>query len=245
MLLAALFDFNGTLIRSPDWMDLETRRLPEAALAELAARGVLPPPNAETLARAEAAFRSARQRASATNRETSHVDDLAAILETIGHAEDLTRQELEAVVAELHRRCLPSLELLPGAAEAVAEILRMGLRLAVISNAAYAPFLGWALDQFGLAEAFEQVVVSAAVGWRKPGTEIFTLTLARLGLPGEACAYIGDDYAKDVVAPKRAGLRAIWYNPLQTTPPDAAAEPEAVVGDLREIPGYLRRWRSV
>jgi putative hydrolase of the HAD superfamily len=247
MITALLFDFNGTLIRSPQWMDLETRRLPEAALAQLALEGDLPPLDGVGLAVAQQAFRTARLRANDSGRETSHLEDLAAILTAVGQAGHVSCERTEAVVAGLHRACLDNTELLPGAVETVRQLQEMGLRLGIISNAAYPPFLGWALERFGLARAFESVVVSADVGWRKPSSEIFHLALNRLNLQPAEVVYAGDDFEKDVAAPKRLGLRAIWCRLLgQSLPtgPLASIEPDATVEALREIPEWLARWRS-
>jgi putative hydrolase of the HAD superfamily len=57
---------------------------------------------------------------------------------------------------------------------------------------------------------FEVVVDSAFVGTRKPEPEIYALTLERLGLPGDACAFV-DDLERNVVAARHAGLHGIVY----------------------------------
>jgi putative hydrolase of the HAD superfamily len=59
-------------------------------------------------------------------------------------------------------------------------------------------------------ELFEVVVDSAFVGMRKPEPEIYTLTLERLGLPAEACAFV-DDLAVNVEAARAAGMHGIVY----------------------------------
>jgi putative hydrolase of the HAD superfamily len=59
-------------------------------------------------------------------------------------------------------------------------------------------------------ELFEVVVDSAFVGMRKPEPEIYTLTLERLGLPADVCAFV-DDLAVNVEAARAAGMHGIVY----------------------------------
>jgi putative hydrolase of the HAD superfamily len=59
-------------------------------------------------------------------------------------------------------------------------------------------------------EVFDVVVDSAFVGTRKPEPEIYAITLERLGLPGDACAFL-DDLEINVEAAREAGMHGIVY----------------------------------
>jgi putative hydrolase of the HAD superfamily len=59
-------------------------------------------------------------------------------------------------------------------------------------------------------ELFEVVVDSAFVGTRKPEPEIYAITLERLGLPAEACAFL-DDLEVNVHAAREAGMHGVVY----------------------------------
>jgi putative hydrolase of the HAD superfamily len=59
-------------------------------------------------------------------------------------------------------------------------------------------------------ELFEVVVDSAFVGTRKPEPEIYAITLERLGLPGDACAFV-DDLEVNVGAARDAGMHGIVF----------------------------------
>ncbi len=242
MISAVLFDFNGTLIESAEWMALETKHLPRLALAHLAAQGTVPAHSPDHVARAESAFRAERQAANQSHRETSHSQNLRAVLRALEWSGHVADAEIEAAVEALQRACLPSVTLLPGAAEAVSELQTRGYRLGIVSNAAYPPFLHWTLEKFDLAAAFEQVFVSADLGHRKPGTEIFRIALQAMRLqPGEAL-YVGDDYEKDVVAPRSIGLTALWYHPQPlSAAPAGTPEADTVIASLSEIPRWLAR----
>ena len=75
-------------------------------------------------------------------------------------------------------------------------------------------------------EVFEVVVDSAFVGVRKPEPAIYALTLERLGLPAEACAFI-DDLEVNVVAAQEAGMQGIVFRDTAS----AVAELEALLTD--------------
>ncbi|GAA4981420.1 HAD-IA family hydrolase [Kitasatospora paranensis] len=66
-----------------------------------------------------------------------------------------------------------------------------GVRTAVLSNSLgrepYDPYAG-----FDLAGSFDEVVLSAEVGLRKPDPAIFRLVLDRLGVSAEECLFVDD-----------------------------------------------------
>src|SRR5262249_39893988 len=81
-------------------------------------------------------------------------------------------------------------------------------RRPLLGDARPAPLLPFAGCP-GLAPFLEFVVDSAEVGLEKPDPRIFHAATGRLGLPPEACAYVGDIYEIDVLGAERAGLAAI------------------------------------
>jgi HAD superfamily hydrolase (TIGR01662 family) len=242
---AYLFDFNATLVHSPAWMELEIRTLPEAAFGHLAGQGHITPLSQAALSRARAVFQQCRQRADESGRETSHVDDLRTMVSTLQLAERLPEAVVEETVRTLHRALVAQATLIAGAAETIRLLRGQGQRLAIVSNAAYAPYLRWTLQQFGLYEAFEQITVSADVGVRKPDPEIFAIALEEMRLRPAEAVYVGDDFGKDVVGAKSAGLRAIWYRPPGASWPDGQkVVADAVVSELLQIPLLARRWQA-
>jgi putative hydrolase of the HAD superfamily len=75
-------------------------------------------------------------------------------------------------------------------------------------------------------DVFEVVVDSAFVGTRKPEPAIYALTLERLGLPAEACAFV-DDLEVNVAAAQEAGMQGIVFRNTAS----AVAELEALLND--------------
>jgi len=94
-------------------------------------------------------------------------------------------------------------EAVPGALEAVSELERLGLRLAVVSNwdVALAEHLG----RLGLADRFATIVTSAETGAPKPDPRVFELALERLGVPPGRALHVGDAEADEEGA-RAAGM---------------------------------------
>jgi HAD superfamily hydrolase (TIGR01493 family) len=105
-------------------------------------------------------------------------------------------------------------EVVPGAAEAVAELERIGLRLAVVANWDIA--LPEHLEDLGLARYFAAIVTSGEAGVPKPDPRIFHLALDRLGVAPERALHVGDSEADELGA--RAAGMAFEPVPLATVP---------------------------
>jgi HAD superfamily hydrolase (TIGR01509 family) len=66
------------------------------------------------------------------------------------------------------------------------------------------------LAEAGLESFFRAIVDSSQVGFWKPDPRILEPALARLGLPRERVAVVGDRADRDVEAALAGGLRAVW-----------------------------------
>jgi putative hydrolase of the HAD superfamily len=82
-----------------------------------------------------------------------------------------------------------------------------GLRLGVISN--FAPTLASILEDKGIREYFDPVIVSTEVGLEKPDPAIFTLALEKAGLSAHEVLYVGDHERNDIWAPAQIGMDAV------------------------------------
>ncbi len=84
-----------------------------------------------------------------------------------------------------------------------------GIRLALLTNNVREWEARWR-SMLPVDELFELVVDSAFVDMRKPEPGIYALTLERLGLPGEACAFI-DDLEVNCDAAREHGIHPIRF----------------------------------
>ena len=100
------------------------------------------------------------------------------------------------------------------------------------------------LEQAGLARHLAAVVISDAVGLRKPRREIFEAVLARLGVAPEQTLHVGDSLRADVVGAAALGIKTAWLT-RRVKDPRAALEahrgpaPDFTIRDLAELPALL------
>lgn len=99
-----------------------------------------------------------------------------------------------------------------------------GLRFALCTNNVREWERLWR-PKLPIDEVFDVVVDSAFVGMRKPEPGIYALTLERLGLPGDACAFV-DDLEVNVAAAREAGMQGIVFRDT----PSAIAELDSLLG---------------
>ena len=91
----------------------------------------------------------------------------------------------------------------------LARRLHSRYHITLLSNAS--PFLpGGLMREPHLAGLFDQVIISAHVGMRKPDPEIFRYTCRSLDLPPSACILI-DDKERNTLAAEALGMKAVTH----------------------------------
>lgn len=159
------------------------------------------------------------------------------VLTRLGVASDPTLAE--RLTASHMRLLVQQVRHLTHHAEVLAR-LRAGKLLAVCSNFSHSQTALAVLEAAGLRWHFDAILVSDAVGFRKPRPEIFRATLGALGVaPGEAL-HVGDSLSADVAGAAALGMRTAWITRRVASADDALAkhdgpQPDHVVSDLREI----------
>lgn len=114
-------------------------------------------------------------------------------------------------LTSLYREHRPEIQ--PGAGiEDLLGRLRGRFRLAILSGGLL-PAQQLKLDALQIAQFFDAVIFTEPLGpeARKPSPAGFEAVAARLDVPHAACAYVGDNPAKDFVAPNALGWRTIQY----------------------------------
>jgi putative hydrolase of the HAD superfamily len=135
---------------------------------------------------------------------------------------------------------------MPGAHATLEQLRQAGLRLGLISNAGDDANVQRLIDQAGLRAYFDPILVSAAVGLRKPNPQIFALVLSAWGLPPAECVMVGDTLGADILGAQLAGLRHVWLTAHADHPANQAHRgqivPEMEVASLPELLPVLRAW---
>lgn len=141
---------------------------------------------------------------------------------------------------DAHRVALSEAAKLPDHYVTLLRALKPHYRLAVVSNFDYTPTALGMLRDAGVEDLFDTIVVSDAIGWRKPRPEIFDVALQQLGVaPGDAL-FVGDRADIDVVGAQRMGMSVAWVNRDRTPLPAGITPPDYEIRDLAELAPVLR-----
>lgn len=122
------------------------------------------------------------------------------------------------------------------------ELTRMGLKLAVVSDA---PSLqAWLrLEYLNLSDHFDEVVTFDDTGHWKPSPEPFQLALKRLGFKSEDCAMLGDWVDRDLAGAKQLGMQTVFAR-YGAELPGEGIQPhtDATIDDIRDLVPLIRQW---
>lgn len=109
--------------------------------------------------------------------------------------------------------------------------------LGIVSNFDHAPALLHLLERHGVAQWFDPVLVSGALGVRKPARAVFEQALGVLDVPRDAVLFVGDSVEEDVAGAQAANLDVVWLDANGQPPP--AQPPTHVLRALPELPAWL------
>lgn len=244
---AVAFDLFDTLV------DLRYEDLP---LQEHEGRGI-PPTTGELYAalaqRAEVGFdafaaallavdRELRDVRYAEGRELPTEERFAALVERLGLDDD----ELPAILTAVHMSVLRSTVEVPEHHADLLASLGRRVRLGLCSNFSHSETAFGILEAAGLYGYLDAVVVSDAVGFRKPRSEIFEAVLRELDVAPEEMLHVGDNLHADIGGAYALGIRTAWVTrrvdaPEQRLKDYTGPPPDVTIRDLAEIPALLSR----
>jgi len=169
--------------------------------------------------------------------------DLAAIIADI--YPQLNGAGIESALTAIHHsldELLPRfpITLKPETMETLAAIKAAGLKIGLVTarNMSAAAMTG-ELDSLGIGSYFD-CVITGLENTRKPSPDGIHASLKKLGLAPEEAVLVGDAEA-DIIAGREAGVPVVLLangtHHLAKLPHDGAA---AVIGNLNELPGYLK-----
>jgi HAD superfamily hydrolase (TIGR01509 family) len=177
----------------------------------------------------------AERRRAADHREVAAPERFAHLLRCVHLDPDACPPDLLRALLETHRRELARAAEFPPEHAALLADLASRYRLAVVSNFDDSPTAVGILEEAGVAHLFDAIVVSEAVGWRKPAPVIFTEALRRLEVAPAEALFVGDRADVDVAGASAAGLRTAWLNPAGEPRPAAVPAPDVEIRDLDEL----------
>jgi putative hydrolase of the HAD superfamily len=120
---------------------------------------------------------------------------------------------------------------------------QLGLKIGLISNVNSRNQVPINLQQYGIKEFFNPIVLSSIYSRRKPDPAIFHHAARLSNSPTSECIYIGDRISRDIVGAKRAGFKlAIQIShDFDHGESDDGATPDVVIKNMTELVDLVRR----
>jgi len=149
--------------------------------------------------------------------------------------------EAAVELSRAHMRMIVASTVFPPAHAALLATARDGRRVGVVTNfddtgAAYD-----ILARHRILPALDTVVVSEALGLRKPHPAVVRAGLRGLDLPPADVLFVGDTFAEDVAGAHAAGVPAAWLDADARGVPTGAEPPRHVVRSLPDLHPILAR----
>jgi FMN phosphatase YigB (HAD superfamily) len=182
-------------------------------------------------------YREAERRRAANSREVPAPERLGLLYARLGLPPGSVPERVTEALLAAHMACLvAAAEPVPGRA-LLFDWLGERFPLGVVSNFDYSPTVHRVLEADGLRARFRAVIVSDAVGWRKPEPVIFQTALAAIGATARETLFVGDRPDIDVVGARRAGMAVAWLNAGAEALPAGLPAPDH---EVRDLAGVLR-----
>ncbi|HEY6425212.1 MAG TPA: HAD family hydrolase [Pseudonocardiaceae bacterium] len=100
------------------------------------------------------------------------------------------------------------------------------------------------LDEAGIADCFTALVLSSVLGVGKPDPRFYaavtTASREATGCGPERVVFVGDTVDKDVLGPRRCGMRPVLIEPGPR--PAGLTDDVPMVAHVSELPALLERW---
>ena len=230
---AVITDYIGTLVNANYYNMADSQRTLHKALAdagfEMGLEEFL-----EAYGQAHEKYRVVRYE---QFQEVTNAVWVCEALNSLGCAVSEEDSRIKTALNVFFQRYVESLELRPYAEKLLTRV-KEHCKLGLVSNFTYAPVIYASLRNLGINHFFNAVVVSHENGWRKPHTQIFQDTLAKLQVKAEETVFIGDSPLEDIKGAKAAGLKTVFvvsqFFSLKNLE-ESGQKPDFVASDLDEI----------
>jgi len=148
-------------------------------------------------------------------------------------------EEVGPLISRAHLRRLASVATFPASHAALLERTGADRAVGVITNFDDTATAYEILARHGILPRLGAVVVSEAIGLRKPSPVLVRLALRELDVPAPDAVMIGDHAIEDVGAANAAGVDAIWIDKTGEGVTDGNPTPRWIVRSLLEVAPIL------
>jgi len=160
--------------------------------------------------------------------DVARIERFRRLLESAGVRDE---GEVAGTLAALYRDTYRTRRRAVAGARALMAAVKRHARIGIVSNNVLDEqqdkLTVCSLDQF-----VDQLVVSGEVGVSKPDPIIFRTAMHRLDVTSEETVMVGDSWIADIEGARGVGIRAIWFNPQRSAPPQYAP------GDVEQLHSF-------
>jgi putative hydrolase of the HAD superfamily len=172
--------------------------------------------------------------------ELPTLERFEAVVEQLG----LDAPELPGILTDTHMGMIRQQVSIPDHHGRVVGELGRRVRLGLCSNFSHSAMALGVLDDYGLRSHLDALVISDAIGIRKPRGEIFAAVLDQLGVEPAETLHVGDSLRADIGGAAPLGIRTVWITRRIPDSERALREyegppPDHVIADLAEIADLL------
>ena len=233
---AVTLDFHNTIARCDAWFDLEVFELVPAYL-DWHSRSSGLEVSADLKTTGRSCYRKLRQRVIESGTEIDAAESLEIVLKGLGI--EVAPEVIDRALVDIFEPTVAGATPIDGVIDSVNCLRESGVRLAVVSSAAYHPFLEWTLAKFGIDGEFDAVLTSASTGHYKSTSRIYSTALEMLGVPPEQCIHVGDSERFDVQPARSLGIRTVLFDGIESLV-STRSEADLRIPTLAGLPDRLR-----
>jgi HAD superfamily hydrolase (TIGR01549 family) len=246
MIRGVIFDYGSTLITFDGDMREIRPRAHRALVEFLQGEGVTvrQPQFLERFARK---IDAADTRRLANYLETTSAELLIDTLREEGfppQPPERIRRALRAMYAVFEKHW----KLYPDTQAALRKIKALKLRMALLSNASDEANVLQMLKNHRLHAVFKPVVISAAIGVRKPDARAFHPILNAWKLKPASLVMVGDQLGMDILGAQELGIRTLWIRSEEDSPTNrpflGKVLPDAQVRTIGEAAAVIAHWKK-
>lgn len=232
-LKAVIFDFIGTLTNVKGY-DLENSRKKLCKTIIESGFNVEGEKFLEAYAKSHEKYRIIRYQKFV---EITNAVWIADALNSLGFKTSPDDKRIKVAVNSFFEDYVKSFEIRP-CVKKFLETLSLEYKLGLVSNFTYAPVIYAGLRKLGISKFFNTVLVSDAIGLRKPHTKIFEEALRRLNVKADEVIYVGDSPLEDIKGAKETGMKTVFVLSQFFSMEDlkkSQIEPEAIAKNICEL----------
>ena len=153
----------------------------------------------------------------------------------------------DTLIAEetvIHNSCGQAItaKVVEGAFEVVRKLTKLGYKLAIIANDEDGVSARNVINNTGLKDYFNTILISGELGIEKPDSRIFEVALESLGVKAKNAVMVGNRIDADIVGANRSEMTSIWFkwnNRYPASINTKEEEPDFTISNLSELNAVL------